>query len=496
MKNLFFSILLLILILLSSCKKNDTQQEVFPKKITPMENSQTTLINSSENKNESFINEYNESTSPLINIDDNLLLSYVKNINLDLDADEEQVIIVSPKENKSELKIMILDFNSVRNKYVVTWEKEKKDINYRSFTMHYMDVVGDHNQELIFTAETSDGNQIFDVYRKTHSPYGIRLYYESIFSLTLKGQIELQEKQRSQAYHLGQKNGISFPIVSYEELPDSNSMNKKTFMWNYQDNKYIKAFDENIPIKLLEEQKLNQVFFNDPKAYISFLSGQWNNVNSQDYIIRFDIENSEIILFTDDILETYKWYSFNFYALNKTIDISARNDSVQFITKRFLIKIQNVNRISIEIRDRDNPRDVNQLNGIYTRISDQHIDSTIVTPKPENTNITLIGEYLDTNSSLSFENNTFTLKKDDNISNGIYSIYNFNGNSILELRSLDKNSQYVEINQYKIDFISNTINNQIVNKIVIIKGVVTADFFQSFGEDPLNYVQTIISKTP
>lgn len=461
-----------------------------------MGNSQTTLIGSSENKNEAFIDEYNESTSPFIDIDDNFLLSYVKNINLDLDAEEEQVIVVSPKDNKSELKIMVLDFDSVRNKYVVTWEIEKKDINYRSFTIFDMDIVGDHNQELIFTAETPDGNQIFYVYRKTHSPYGIRLYYESIFSLTLKGQIELEEKQRSQAYHLGQKNGISFPIISYEELPDNNSINKKTYMWNYQDNKYIQAFDENIPVKLLEQQKLNQVFLNKPDAYKSFLSGQWNNINSQDYIIRFDIENSEIILFTDDILETYKWYSFNFYELNKTIDIYARNDSIQFITKRFLIKIQNINNISISIRDRENPRDINQLNGIYTRISDQHIDSAATAPKPENkTNITLFGEYLDTNSSLSFENKAFTLKKDDNISKGIYSIYNINGNSILELRFIDKNNQYVEINQYKIDFTSNTINNQIVNKIVLIKGVVTADFFQPIGEDPLNYVQTIISKT-
>jgi len=436
---------------------------------------------------------------PRINIGSGNSVLYIKNINLDFDVEDEQVIVAAPRDIKQNLKIMVLDFDSVRNKYIITWETEKTNINHRSITVSYIDTVGDHNLEIVFSALTLDNNHHIDIFRKTHSPSGIRLYYESICSIELNGQIELIEKERSQAYNLGQKNGISFPVITYQEnsisQDEGQKLLKTTYMWNYQANKYINAFQENIPAEILEEQKINKMFFDGIDAYKTFLEGQWYNVDSDELIIRFNKNENEISFFTSDILEIYKWSEFNYSRLNKTIDIYARNDLIHFITKRISIKIENMNRIKIEVKDRENPKDIDQMNGFYERISEDVISSIYNNRESKSEQVILSGEYSGSSGTILFNGHYFTMNSADTVKKGIFSIYNYNNELILELRVIDDNYLLKESLLFKLSYDEKDMEQTIINRILLTKGVVTADTFKTSGEDQLQFIQTIEKNT-
>jgi len=472
-----------------SCKKNaDNKKNDYPKVISKI----------ASNNNESSLQ--NDKThdliiKPQINIGNNYSIIYIKNINLDFDAEEEQVIVAIDKENKQNLRIIVLDYDSVRNKYILTWETEKTNINYRTVSISYMDVVGDHGLEIIFNAVSLDNKQILDIFRKTHSPSGISLYYESICNLEINGEIEIQEKERSQAYILGQKNGVSFPVITYEDIRDPQSgltgVNKTSYMWNYQSNKYVNVFKETVPAKVIEEQKINKIFFDDIESYKTFLEGQWYNVEADNHIIRFNGKANEILFFTSDLMEVFKWLNASYYKLYRTIDINARNDQIHFITKRIIIKIENINRIKVDIKDRENPKDIDHLmDGYYTRISDNMLPSVYSKKQTNTTNITLNGEYLGDNNIIIFDNFNFTLKAGSNIKKGIFSIYNYNNDDILELRFIDENFIVKETELYKINMNHQAIEKAVINKITLTKGIIRINSFSPSGEDPIFYIQT------
>ncbi len=491
MKFFAYAFLCIVIVLTISCKKNtNNSKNEYPKVISKA------AINTDNNETSKQNIQISDSTiKPKINIGNNYSIIYIRNINLDFDIEDEQVIAAIDKEGKQNLKIMVLDFDSVRNKYIMTWEIEKTNINYRTISISYMDIVGDHSLEIIFNAVSLDNKQVLDVFRKTHSPSGISLYYESICSLEVNGEIEIQEKERSQAYLLGQKNGASFPIITYEDIKTEKeqqpAVRKTSYMWNYQASKYINAFEETVSAKVIEEQKINKMFFDDIESYKTFLEGQWYNVESDNFIIRFNGSANEIAFYTSDLLEIYKWSNATYSRLNKTIDINARNDQIHFITKRIIIKIENMNRIRIDIKDRENPKDVDhQMDGYYTRISESIMPTMYSEKKSNSGNIVLNGEFLGTNDAIIFEDYNFILKSDNSVKKGVFSIYNYNSDDIIELRFIDGNRIVKEVKLYKINMDSQTMENSVINRIILTKGIVTTNAFSPSGEDLLYYVQT------
>ncbi len=492
-RNIFFSTFIIVPLLFISCGRESIfRSDNSPKTVIPKVSRDT---DKAVEKSVIDQNVQESLPQPRVHIGNDSSILYIKNINLDFDAEDEQVIVAVLKDEKQNLRIIVLDFDSVRNKYVITWENEKSGMNYRSFSLSYLDIVGDHNLEIIFSGTSSSNNQVLDVFRKTHSPSGIRLYYESICNIDINGQIEVQEKERSQAYNLGQKNGISFPIITYEDMdsfPEQiPSIRKTSYMWNYQSNKYINAIEEIIPVEIVEEQKINKMFFDGIDAYKSFLEGQWYNIDSDEFIIRFNKEGKEITFFTSDILEIYKWSDFNYSRLSKTIDINARNDLIHFITKRILIKIESMNRIRVDIKDRENPKDTDQMNGYYERISEDVITSISASRDKTPETIKLSGEYSGANDVISFSGSDFILKSGNSNRKGIFSVYDYNNDLILELRFFDDNQICKEIRLYRMNYDEKEMEASIVKRLVLTKGILTTTLFKPSGTDPLLYLQTI-----
>ena len=428
---------------------------------------------------------------PQISIPSNYSIIYINNINLDFDPEQEQVIVVVDR-NKQSLKIMVLDFDTVRNKYILTWETEKINVNYRTISISYMDVVGDHGFEIIFNAVSLDGKQTMSIYRKTHAPHGsISLYYESIFDVEINGKPEIQRQERSQAYILGQRNGISFPIITLEDDEQQQNVIKTTYMWSFQANKYVSAFTETISARVIEEQRIREIGFDNIELFKDFLEGQWYNVESDDSVISFHGMDNEVVFFSPNLMEVLRWSNATHSRLNRTIDINARNDQIHFIRNRITIRIINMNRIRVDITDRDNLKNVNHhMDGYYIRLSSNILSSTRPNRQNDEFNIILSGEFFGENNSIVFNEHNFSLRSGNNVRSGIFSIYNFNNDNILELRFIDENHLVRETNIYKISMDHQVVENSVINRITLIRGAIRINSFSPSGEDPVFYMQT------
>jgi hypothetical protein len=311
--------------------------------------------------------------------------------------------------------------------------------------------------------------------------------------MKIEGQIEIVEKERSSAYLLGQKNGVSFPIITYESDDESGNlldMVKKTFIWNYQSSRFIKAFEEKIPGEKIEEDRLKKLFNEGIDAYKDFLQGQWVNIESKDLIISFDKNNKEISLYSNDILEIYKWTDFNRSRIPNSVYISARNDLIHFIRTNVFLRIEKLNKIRIVVNDREFSNNISPWNGYYEKV-DNNMNIYREKESADEENISLDGLYTGLNDSIIFSGRNFTQEGREGLKNGIYSVFDYNGTKILELRYLDNNRLVDERKEYMIEYNVYDIEESIVREILLQRGDIKSLFFHVSGEDGIVYKQTV-----
>jgi hypothetical protein len=150
--------------------------------------------------------------------------SQVINANLDVDEIEEQIVVYKRREDPEDrIRILIADYDLVRNTYVLSWNGESGANNLRTFAVYTTDVTGDHNLEIVCFGMNNSGEQTLDIFRRTAAPTGLELYYERVLQLSSDASIEIDEHERSDAYSTGLTTGASFPVVHYAQNQDSEN---------------------------------------------------------------------------------------------------------------------------------------------------------------------------------------------------------------------------------------------------------------------------------
>ncbi len=135
MKYLKLFILSLIIVSLNiSCSKNTEEESNAPRKVVTDNNEKQLTDAGIEN---GLKHQYpEEKTEPRINIENQDLIAYIQNVNLDFDTEEEQVIIQKDRDVKNKLNLIVVDFDSVRNKYIKTWETVQE--KYKSKNIYHI----------------------------------------------------------------------------------------------------------------------------------------------------------------------------------------------------------------------------------------------------------------------------------------------------------------------------------------------------------------------
>ncbi|RKX82106.1 MAG: hypothetical protein DRP57_10590 [Spirochaetes bacterium] len=358
-KIILFIIIILPVFYLISCNnktKNANEKIKKAKLIIPrVENKDSEIAKKASE--DDFVNNLNR--KPRIPLDSKERVLEVLNVNLDLDLTDEQVVVAKNNGGSNRhIRLLVIDYDPIRNIYFKSWEAETNAVNTHDFTLSIKDIVGDHNLEIILHGTNENGEITLNVFRKTPSPNGLGLYFVNICSILSNGIIDIQEKERSESYQLGQKNGMSFPIVVYNHDPESKNVMdlvKLTYYWKYPKNHYVLSSTIKIPGQKIEEKRLEKLFTSgNIKTFEDFLSGPWYYTKSgkNAEIISFSPDKRKISLYSKSVDENYIWLK-SYSSIYNRLRILAENESISAIKKSISVRVRSINEIDVSIQGTD-----------------------------------------------------------------------------------------------------------------------------------------------
>ena len=311
---------------------------------------------------------------PKVPLEPGEILASVLNCNLDLDASEEQILVLRRQEQPdAPLRIAVADYDSVREAYTRTWEGATSATNLRLFEISLQDLVGDHNQEIVCRGANAKGELVLDVFRKAPSPTGLGLYFTEICQIAADGSIEIEEVHRPEGYRLGQKNGPSYPIQVYSR--DKASANlldriKYTYQWQYPQNRYVLTGEVKLPGIVVEEAQLRELF-SDPSEqhFEQYIAGPWLLAGSRgrEEIILFDPEARQISIFSGQVEEIYEWQT-SMRLFSNRLYIVASNESIRSVKKYISVEVVALNTIEFSMRGSE---EWDRSGGRYLRLTDE-----------------------------------------------------------------------------------------------------------------------------
>ena len=493
-----FGLCIFICIAAISCRRDPVPAEVSaePVIVTPSGGG-----SAGENLSMEFEGSLQEDeVQPKIDLPSNSEIIQIVNENLDIDQIEEQIIAYREKDlSGAPIRLLVADYDAIQDSYFPAWESGVDISNAMSFSMSFIDLVGDHVPEIVCTGTNPEnGNQLLRVFRKEISPSGFGLHFSSISSLSVRGSIEIVQIEREQAYYNGQKNGKSFPIVSYEQDQNSDNLSdliKTSYYWRYQENSYAQVMREQVQGERIEDERLNRLFRSNENDFEAFLQGPWLKA-SQDAsgrvshsVLYFQPESRFFANYSGDVQEEYIWQASNRTNYNQLYIIGA-NDLIRYIRKQLSITVRDIHNIHIWTSD------INDTwSGEYQRISGDV--QSIFFPESRTSQelpFHLSGVFTNESGvSVVFDEPRFQYRDDGGERNGGYALYysgaGYNRNLILELVFLSDAGLIEERRVYKLDYLEEQREQEIIRTLYLIPGRVGVRGFVPDDEGFIQYEQ-------
>ena len=412
-------------------------------------------------------------------------------INLDLDNNDEQLIIFRDSLlNDSPIIIGTIDFDTTKQTHLRTWQSETLSTNTRTFEIRFVDVVGDNSLEIIAQGTNKAGEKTINIFRKATKAGENSLRFNSILSVTSIGAIEVLEEVRKKNYELGQKNGQSFPVVTYTKpvnVSNPTDIVKTIYKWQYEEDKYIPETSILIPGEKVEDQQLKDLFRNQETInFEEFISGPWyriveagtlGTITDHTEIINFDYSQRKITLFDGEVQEIYSW-EVSHRLLAQRLGVWMRNESINSIVKNLSVDVLALDKIRVVIKGTETG---DQSNAEYLKLTHEKQQQVIEIKglnqvKPQ---LSLTGIYRnDSGESIIFSSPDFTWLKNGVSRSGGFTIHLIGELSIV-FKFISENGITQEITSYVLKYNEQSSETRLIRSIILrpaklsIDGIVT-----------------------
>lgn len=422
------------------------------------------------------------------------------NVNLDLDQQEEQVLVLKLREDPSAfIRIAVIDYESVTESYIRTWEGTTGITKLRSLDVSLADLTGDHNFEILCAGVGRNNLHNLTAFRRTTSENMIGLHYTEIFSLDVDGTIEIAETTRDNAYRSGMRDGKSFPIIATTIDPESDEVLyriKSTYHWDFSSLRYLMVKEERLPGERIEEAQLRQLYRGTLSDFTAHIDGPWVYINDPDYLIVFDKSSESATFVSSEVLEVYNWRS-TYKRLGNFLQIGAQNDLIIHVEREINVKLIDTTTLEISIRDIDTRTRKKTLNEIWTgRYLSQNLQAEPEVDYDKVEHPALFGKYIgETGAELIFSENSFRYRSDVEEFQGGIALY-LEEVPIITLRIIERNQLPSESRVYRYEFEERDLGNTIQRVLTLYPGVLMFYGFEPTGEEPLKFQQIEIVEEP
>jgi hypothetical protein len=331
--------------------------------------------------------------------------------NLDLDAPDEQILVVQSGEGQP-IRLLVADYDEIRQAWRRAADYTTLATNARSFRVEAEDIVGDYTLEIVAQGLTADSQTTLDVLRRVPAQSGTGISFTPIIRLSADHSITIDRHRRPQSYQFGQKYDESFPIIVERRDPKSDNQLdtvRETWRWRNPERKYTKTLEERIPGAQLAQKQLEQLF--SPTAtendYRQFLAGPWYRKNDVKNVLMFD---ERTMSFSDgDVQEIYQ---VDFFARSgNVVRLDTHNAALQQIKKWITLVIASSSTLRVDVRNASWIAEDDPWSGEYERLTPDLQQSVLAAMKraPASPPARLVGIFRSSDGAeIAFDAPSFT----------------------------------------------------------------------------------------
>lgn len=368
----------------------------------------------------------------------------VLSVNLDQDEGDEQIITVRKTDRSDDrLCIVVADYVPQRHGWVRAWEGETRATKFTTFQIQTVDLIGDHNLDIVCTGMDNLNDQTMTAFRRVKGGDPELISFAPICSLAADS-IVIDTVDRTEGYQLGQTNGASFPIEAYQH--DTTSQNlldqvKTEYVWDNRGGAYVAGGTEKIPGAQVEKEMAAKVLTGNEADFERFLQGAWceSDKDPQDptaRILVFDKPARSIIFFAPEDQEDFDWNES--HSTRYGLYVSCQNESVLDLRRLMDIELTGTDTISIRLfEDLQMKVDSQESwDGSYRKMPPQTAGDAERQAATQ-PSFKLAGEYRGGDGSvLAFDGQNFSLKQGDKTTKGGFILYKLGADTVLQLSEL------------------------------------------------------------
>jgi hypothetical protein len=371
--------------------------------------------------------------------------SVVSVLTQDFNADniEEQIIAYrNLLEIESPIYIAYVDFDHAGNRYTRVWNAVTAATRPGTVNMYTEDLIGDRSVCILVTGMNSGGEYTLTVFKKNAprgniSPASYQPF-NKIAEIRIDGSISVQERERSQAYQLGQTRGQSFAIAAYgRDYESSNILDQVeiTYTFNPVTGIYEQSRIARVPGTQIEQRRVRELLSGGSGAFERFIDGLWyyvspgGTLDSRQYIY-FDTMNRELIFYEDDIQQVFSWKNSN--PTRYGLYVSSQNISIANLRRFLNIELESLDSIRIKVFEDIHLRiGVNApWDGSYRRVLEPGADAAYYPIIPRFNAV-----YDGSIGKMTFyEDGTYELFSGETVRRGRYTFFHLDKKQLLELR--------------------------------------------------------------
>jgi len=410
----------------------------------PVEHHRTRVITpvvssgSGQNSVTEYFFEYDGSYHLKANLDDGDLVISVLDYDFFSTAFEDQVVVYRSTDQENAIFLTYIGFNENTGAYRRLWNAPVAATMPATVSMYTIDILGDRSVSIIVTGMNSLNEHTMTVIR-VPAREEQNNNYEIIADIRIDGSITVLETERSLAYRQGIARGQPFFInANGLDNESSNIADRVEIIYSYTPGSrvYERSRLTRIPGAQIEQQRLREVLTGNPRVLEDFIQDLWYHVNpdgtlDRNQYIYFDPSKREIIFYSDNSQQVYRWQSSSSTRIG--LYITSQNISVS--TLRRLINLDMASPDSIRLKVFEDVRIKISINdswdGLYRRAG-----SAAVRTAAGDTTQPFVEAVFDslTGRISFFSNGEYEFNTGGQLSRGRYIFFQASGSNLLEIR--------------------------------------------------------------
>ncbi|MBB6478561.1 pallilysin-related adhesin [Spirochaeta isovalerica] len=407
----------------------------------------------------------------------------ILNINLDEDETEEQIILASPlNEDKNVFRIYIADFDEKKDEYYELYRSDIGTYNLNIASIECDDLTGDHLNEIIITGIDTKDQQILEVFKLFPEKDSQSYTVKKVFNQAVDGDFEIIRMDRGNDYKIDGLTGESFGLEVQKKNPDDEkNLIVERFKWNAEKKYYELSNSEKVRISSLSNENLLNFYRGTSEDYLDFLKGPWfktkdlngNATHNMNEIFQIIPEEKTITFYSGDIQESFTWNENTEPVKYRQIlsFFSVRNNFLTSMSFSISISIDSFETIQVKIRGNQ------RWGGTYSQLT-ENLQKALTDNSRENlllSEMKVKGLYkTNLNTEILFDSPEYILKEDDKETRGIFTIFDLEGQQILEMKELSSNGLTRDIKTYLMEYSESADDLRIIRTITLKKGVLRA----------------------